>query len=69
MSCLIPDIHNPMSSVPDTRVRMSMWIANAWSRSCASIAAVKTRVNIGQKELDRQRLTAYENEKLLAQRL
>lgn len=46
-----------------------MWIANAWSRSCASIAAVKTRVNIGQKELDRQRLTAYENEKLLAQRL
>jgi len=38
INCLTPDIHNPMSSVCDPRVRSSTWRARAAGRSRASIA-------------------------------
>lgn len=38
ISCLIPDIHSPMSSVCEPLVSRSTWIPSAASRSCAAIA-------------------------------
>ena len=49
ISCLIPDIHSPMSSVCGPLVSRSTWIPSAESRSCASIAKAPSRQPIPQK--------------------
>ena len=65
----MPDIHNPISSVPDARVRISVWMASAWSRSWASIARTRIGFNTDETRRAKSRLTADEHKELFAERL